>query len=219
VTKTPPSKTINLILFVFFCLVLWVPSSQAQVTVHVNGVVMDLREAVVPDVELVFTGTNIARRVVSNQAGSYDINLPVGVYSVTAREHLFRPFRRAAFRLNESPVTLNIVLEAVASDAPNAPIFYDQVSVPKVSDPALQLLVEFMKRRPSGKNMTTYLNASATFDLLTVQGRSIRLNKLTMELVATGNVVVDDGLRRVHTAAARVNFKDGVPRVVADPPR
>lgn len=192
----------------------FISASTGQPTGKVIGTVMDLNEAVIPRTQIVITGENIERRLTSNEEGSYEIDLPAGAYNVTAKANGFRPFQRAAFRVQpNSTLIINIVPLPLASDVANPPIYSDSFSLPNVPHPPIKLFLEYMKKR-NHKRFWEYSNVMASFDALMIQAGIVRLDKKTYQLVAEGNVVIDDGKKRVHVRNAKVNFKGGVPIII-----
>src|SRR3954469_6742463 len=97
-------------------------ASAGQPSGKVIGTVMDSNEAVIPGTQIVIKGENIVCHLTSNEEGRYEIDLPVGVYSITAKANLFRPFRRAAFYVQSNfTLVINIVPLPLASDVANPP--------------------------------------------------------------------------------------------------
>ena len=69
------------------------PAASQVATAHINGVVRDTSDAVIPQAELVLGNveTGVERRAVSNEAGNYVfLNLPPGPYTLQASKEGFR---------------------------------------------------------------------------------------------------------------------------------
>jgi|SRR5690242_19139653 len=95
------------------------PSNRVQ-TFHVHGTVRDAyKGAPLPGVKVTFRSEGIGRTVNTNQRGMYEVDLPVGVYSMTARpQDLKLPeYERPLFRVASSTsITLDISFDDEVQD-------------------------------------------------------------------------------------------------------
>jgi hypothetical protein len=88
-----------------------------QQNVHVQGTAMDFTGAVVPGTEVTFQGKQVTKIVTADGNGSFDADLPAGLYTMSAQNRQpqyrggFGSYRRPLFRLTPltSPV-VNVVL-------------------------------------------------------------------------------------------------------------
>jgi hypothetical protein len=104
------------------CLSIWGQTNQASNQFrkhHVRGTVRDPIGGVIPGTEVVFHSAEITKRILANNVGFYDAELPSGLYTMTAQAsaevnpsyRLFEKYRRPLFRVGSSdPVLLDITL-------------------------------------------------------------------------------------------------------------
>src|ERR1700690_1312438 len=74
---------------------------------HVQGTVTDPLGAVISEVEITFSGGQATRTVTTNPSGKFEVDLPVGSYTMKAELLGFRIYRRPLF-LVKLPVGLTI---------------------------------------------------------------------------------------------------------------
>lgn len=191
-----------------------VPSGP-RATGSVRGSVRNIDWAVIQGAALLVQGERNTRRTFTNDRGEYEIELPEGVYTITATSSGFLSGRRAAFLLRRgSDVTINLILWPAGATSHVAAVAtkreFESFSGPGAANPLLDLLVEFSSRRETG-NAVEYYAALATFDVLTIKADRIVLNKQFWLLLAEGNVDVDNGGHYSRPSRATVNFNRKVP--------
>jgi len=83
-------------------------------TVRVQGLIESTNDSVVPGTEVAFHGEQVSRTVVSDDKGFYHIDLPVGLYTMTAARHGYgslQKYSRPLFQIGLQPtLVLNITL-------------------------------------------------------------------------------------------------------------
>lgn len=81
---------------------------------------------------------------------------------------------------------------------------YESLSVPSRCG---SVVIEYGKRTVHNR-FIEYVQATASYDALTIYADRMHLTKRTLLLVADGDdVVVEDGKRRLHMKHAKINFK------------
>ena len=85
-------------------------------TVRVQGLIQSTNDSVVPGTEVVFHGEQVSRTVISDDKGFYQIDLPAGLYTMTAVRlgySSLQKYSRPLFRIGSQPTfLLNITLYA-----------------------------------------------------------------------------------------------------------
>lgn len=209
----------------------------AQSPGHVNGTISDSNGAVVTNVTVAFETNGQTRKVVTNREGYYEIELPIGLYHVTTHVPGFCAARRALFRVQPSSNTL---LNLTLTVCPLANILkmdksgryvgeehryidpFESESFPirTSSDARLNLLIRYGQHRRTngtveyhGAKVVNGVPSGVTisYDVLTIVADKVRLNKKTLLLQAEGNVIVEDGKRRMTFAHVEVYFKSKDP--------
>jgi hypothetical protein len=191
----------------------------------IKGTVTDPKGAVIPNAIVIIESRQTTQKVVANEEGAYEIELPAGLYRISSVVPAYYPFRRASFcvqplilmTINIAPVLriLTIGLE-VTSSGSRQPITtspspkYESFSPPHSSGAPLDLLVRFRKRRQHRDNIE-YSEAMASYNALTFYADKMRLDRKTLQLEADGNVVVEDGKQRWRVKRAELEFKAGEP--------
>lgn len=86
-------------------------SSTAQATGQVRGAVIDTNEARVSGATVTIEGEGTTRTVSTAEDGTYQIEMPTGIYRIRVNNRGFCPARRAAFRMQPSTsTTINFTL-------------------------------------------------------------------------------------------------------------
>ena len=182
----------------------------------VRGTVMDYNEAVILNTKIFIEGENIERSLVVNERGEYEIELPAGIYNITAEANLFRPFRRAVFRVQSNVTTMiNIVPVPMATHVASPPVYYNSFSIPRSPDPRIKLLIEHTKKRNRGR-FIEYENVTVSYDALTILAGKVRFNKKAkqLEFESEWRSVIDDGRKRIFSRNGLIRFIDGTPDIV-----
>jgi hypothetical protein len=74
-----------------------VKSPSASQSFHVRGTVTDPLGAVIQGVEVTFNSKQPTRSTTTNASGKYEIDLPLGRYTMKAERRGFRTYRRPLF--------------------------------------------------------------------------------------------------------------------------
>ena len=195
----------------------WKPAVQIP-TFHINGTARDYTGAAVDDVKVRVTFQNgkLSQTVPTTEAGFYETDLPLGVYTMTAEGPGFRRYRRPEFRVM-SP--LNITLDAtlhrsVGSNQeyypgparerndPTNTRYYDGdfFSVPSEDGVPLRLYISYVKRirtdysyAYTGHDDPPYDDpVFVAYNLFSLQANTVLYEMESRRLEARGNVVVED---------------------------
>jgi hypothetical protein len=89
------------------------PTTQLQ-TFHIRGTIRAFNDSAVPGAEVTFESQKISTTVSSDKSGYYEANLPVGLYSMTAKpvDRYLQRYRRPLFRVaSPTSLTFNITLD------------------------------------------------------------------------------------------------------------
>jgi len=198
-------------------------SPEVQSTGRVRGVVLDPHEARIIDATITVEGSRFVRVIKTNELGEYEIEVPSGVYRIRAEIPRYFPFQRAAFRVDGDAVRMiNIVptqrvlstgLEVTARGSRQdvttvSPPQNESFSLATRSGPLLEAVIQFQKRGTDG-DFIRYSGAMLTYDSLAIYADTIRLNKRTLELKASGKLVVEDGKQRIHGTSVEANLREG----------
>lgn len=85
-------------------------------TCHIHGTIRNFAGAAVSNVDVTFKRDTFTKTVFTGEGGSYDVDLPAGLYTMTASplERFLEGYRRPLFRVGSSPtLTLNVTLDPV----------------------------------------------------------------------------------------------------------
>ena len=90
---------------------------KAQPTGKLKGVVVDPGDAVVVYARIVIEGKNFKRKVKTNEAGEYEVALPIGQYEIFAEMDGFHSSKRRKLCVVENKIIeRNFTLEGVRQD-------------------------------------------------------------------------------------------------------
>jgi hypothetical protein len=204
------------------------PSPAIQIrTFHIKGTVRDSAGAAIREtkVAITFKSAKLSQTVSTNEAGFYETDLPLGVYTMTADALLFRAYRRPEFRV-VSPinVSLDITLPREARVVrdqccsrptvvapPSAITSYDGdfFSVPSEDGSPFRLYSSYVKRIRSdchydyvGDNEPPYDDpVFVAYNLFSLRANTASYDMGSRTLEARGNVVVEDETGK-HTAGS-----------------
>jgi hypothetical protein len=136
-------------------------------TFHIHGTIRNFAGAAVSNVDAVFKRDMFTKTVFTDEGGSYDVDLPAGLYTMTASplERFLEGYRRPLFRVGSSPtLTLNVTLEPAGTcdlaigpggTRPNAETVrracggWDSFSVPSADGAAFEVLIQFGSWQPT----------------------------------------------------------------------
>ena len=81
-------------------------------TFHIRGTVTDPIGAVVPNVKITFQSGQLTQTLVTNDAGRYEADLPIGNYTMAAQTKGFKTYHRPFFRVSApSNLTFDVRLQ------------------------------------------------------------------------------------------------------------
>jgi lipopolysaccharide export system protein LptA len=208
------------------------PSTRPQ-TFHVKGTITDPNGGVVYGVKVAFQSEGLTKAVLTNGAGVYETDLPLGDYTMTAQSQAFRPYRRPLFRLTEPAnlifdITLRVrgscdvlVFNSSGKVTPedwvaaqsNACLREDSFLASSGDGAPFQLFIAYGSRATSG-SVYSYAgektpNATAvfaTYNLFSLQADKIIYDDKNRMIEASGNVVVVNEPGTVQRADA-ITFK------------
>jgi hypothetical protein len=198
---------------------------------RVTGTVHDPNEAVIVGRNIIFRGEGIERIVKTNDEGVYEVELPAGIYQVFFEAQAgFLSYRRAPFRVEASKsIIINIALtmssvpghifyigppEKAPRFPPDKPLKYDSFLVANLSPVPLEMLVEFKNKRKRGAYLE-YRRATASYNSLLIYGDKLRFNKKHWLIEGEGNVILEDGKRRMKVNRVVAKIKDGMPEIIS----
>ncbi len=165
------------------------------------------------------TSPGFRKTTILDDRGTFRMELPPGLYSITTEIPRTYPLKRAAFRLNAGEtVTLDLVprlrilgIETEITDEgmrdsvhQAKPLQHEELDL----DPQgrMRAILEF-ERREARRKTVTYGEAVLTYDSVTVYADKIAYNSASKRLEATGDrVVVDSGGTRRITKRAKLRL-------------
>ncbi len=212
------------------------PATQVR-TFHVRGTIKDSSGPAVRDarVHVTFENEKLSVTVPTNEVGDYEVDLPLGVYTMSAvgsRGSLFRPYRRPEFRvISPIDITLNATLSRMpvigdgyccrnsvvnASDV----TYYDGdfFSIPSQEGVPFRLYVSYVKRVRSdnyyydytGDNEPPYEDSVfVAYNLFSLQANTVHYDMERRRLEASGNVVVEDESGQHRGYSMTFRFENG----------
>jgi hypothetical protein len=90
------------------------PSPTTELMGKLSGLILDPGEARVPAAKIIIEREGFRREVVSTNAGSYELDLPIANYTVTVIRDGFYPSRKSGVSIrSDSVTTLNVTLKGI----------------------------------------------------------------------------------------------------------
>lgn len=171
----------------------------------------------VHNVKVLVESATAKHEAVTDTNGDYEIELPAGVYTITATIPEYYPYRRAPFRVRPGTVTtINLDLLLIGIDRVHGGgkgIHYEKLPLPHAADNPLDVLVVYEDRKES-ERYVEYEGIKLYFDALAVHAVNFQLDKKDFTFKATGNVHVDDGHQSdVYVRQADISFLGGSPQI------
>src|SRR5271154_1921892 len=186
-------------------------------TFQVRGTIRAFNDSAVRGADVTFESQKISLTVSSDESGFYEANLPVGLYTMTAKpvERYLQRYRRPLFRV-ASPTTLtfNIALDPAgpfcdskkpvlgqpppADDGVRICGGADSFPVPSQDEVPFDLFIQYETRRPTNQgyiyNTEAQLPGSPSpvfvaYNLFTIQAAHVLYDLQGRTLKATGDVV------------------------------
>lgn len=215
------------------------PTTTTQVqTFHVKGTITDPLGAVIPRVKVMFENEQLNKTMATNDVGVYEVDLPLGVYAMTALSRGFRPYRRPQFRVTSpTSLTLDVILpirrivdrvEVGSWEDPATPewecagkdpsYYGDEVfpASPKDGVP-FQLYIRYAGRTPTGSTCI-YTGEKRPYDdpvfvaynLFSLQADRVIYNLKLRTIEASGNVVaVNESGAKQHGDKMTLRIENG----------
>lgn len=183
---------------------------------HVHGTIRISQDFPDPGAKVTFVSQNFTRTVSANKNGFYQVDLPVGLYTMTVvpSEQYFQEYRRPLFRaMSPIDLDLDVMLDPQVScdvgTRPGAPAptqddflnicgGVDLFSVPSADTTPFQLSIRYRNRHPadtgyvynSGK-VVSGTPVLVAYNLFTLKADHVLYNIEGRTLTATGNVAVE----------------------------
>jgi hypothetical protein len=214
------------------------PATQVR-TFHVRGTIKDSTGGAVRDtkVNVTFQNDKLSVTVPTNESGIYEVDLPFGVYTMSANGSygaLFRPYRRPEFRvMSPINITLNATLahtsRLIARYGPSPVVTASDIthydgdffSIPSEDGEPFRLYISYVKRVRSdyyydytGDNEPPYEDfVFAAYNLFSLQANTVHYDMESRRLEAHGNVVVEDesGQHRAYSMTFRFENGKAIP--------
>ena len=203
---------------------------------HLTGVVVDSSEARIGKAKVTIEGPNEKRTVITDDDGTYKVELGPGLHRIRVSAQGFCPVARAAFEVVPSTdVILNFVMVDCALeyalilendrftndvDRFKMPFKEESFFLGSQSSPPLNLFVQFGERLES-KGVIQYkgfklsgdrqVGVTLTYNLLTLHADSVCVDKIAFKIEAAGSVIVENGRRITRGNQVSVKFEGGQP--------
>jgi hypothetical protein len=204
---------------------------------RVHGIIRFWNNSPAAGAEVTFEGEGTSKSVRTDSEGHYETSLPMGTFTMTARQPLGRAltfvYRRPPFRVvSAADVSMNATFpsysscdlvstdghEITAEDGRNFCEGTDLYSIPSKEQYSFQLSIQYGTRHPNEQKIEYYgrkLGTGTTrvlvaYDCFTVQADHVEYDEQKRILEASGNVVVDgpDGTTQ-NTQAIRFALTNG----------
>lgn len=204
---------------------------------YLTGVVLDTNNSAVAGATVTVERGEAKYLITTGQDGSFNIQLPVGIYRIRAENPGFCLSRRAAFRLRPSitttinlrlivcPLVHSLILEGRKAKGETSryqsPFKEEEFSVTSSGEP-LTLLVQYGARIVRGHDIQykgfrltdgRWFGAIVTHDIFTIYADKVRFNAKSLLIEAEGNVIFENGTERAKTQRVDVDLKSPEPRV------
>jgi len=121
----PKLSSIGLVLFTWLVLDVQVISQQPKTEAmgRMSGLILDRGNACVPRAKIVVEGEGFQSEVISEDDGRYEIELPVGSYTITVTRVRFYRSRNADVKIrSNSLTTLNVVMKEIVFEENLVPL-------------------------------------------------------------------------------------------------
>jgi hypothetical protein len=214
-------------------------SSASIPTFHIEGTIDSITNGQAPHVEVYFAGEHTKQTVVVDDKGHYQIDLPVGVYTMTAvfppvgaqHDSQLTKYVRSFQVTSPTDVKLNGVLYgqyscdgAFSSETEDSREAYkdacggnDAFIPPSKNGVPLRLEIHYVTRkRWNGfvyeSNSIIRRPVLVTYNLFALQADKVVYDPTNGTLRASGQVLIDDQSGETHTQSASFMFKDGKAR-------
>lgn len=211
------------------------PATPPQ-TFHIKGTITDPLEAVVPRAKVTFQGEQLSKTATTNEVGVYEVDLPIGDYTMTAQMAGFRPYRRPLFRVR-APADLildvrlqlgrcgDLVITNSSGRPPTDAEIYAATESCRHEDlfllsphrDQLQLSIQY-ETRVKTANVFSYSGASRedpvslAYNLFSLRADRVVYDAREETLEAQGDVVMEDESGKHRADAIALRLEDGRPK-------
>jgi hypothetical protein len=203
-------------------------------TFHIQGIIDGPFTAALQHVEVHFVGNNLDQTVTADDKGFYQVDLPVGTYTMTAAvpplaNHVSLLTKYIRFFHVASPITITVngYLDGIyACDGvwggKNAEEDYkdacggeDSFPFPSNDGVPLRLDISYV-RRERGEKLVSYTSTTiikrpvlVAYNLFALQADSVDYSPSNKTIGAYGNVVIEDQSGRSSAKSAAFKFENG----------
>jgi hypothetical protein len=211
-------------------------SSASIATFHVEGIIEPIWNGPHSHVEVSFVGEHVGRTVVVDEKGYYQIDLPVGAYTMTAvlpplgaqRDSVLTKYVRSFQVTSPGPIKLNGVLYGIYScdgvfnaDTEEGRDVYkdtcggeDAFLPPSKDHVPLRLLIRYVTRtRSKGFVYASYAAIPrpvlVTYNLFALQADTVVYDPTNGTLSASGHVLIDDQSGQAQAQSATFKIENG----------
>lgn len=206
-------------------------SSASIPTFHVEGTIDRMTNGPAPHVEVSFAGEYTKQTVVVDDKGHYQIDLPVGVYTMTAvfpGVDALSKYVRSFQVTSPAEIKLNGVLYgqyscdgAFSSETEDSREAYkdacggdDEFIPPSKNGLPLRLEIHYVTRKRTNgfvyeSNSVVRRPVLVTYNLFALQADTVVYDPTNGTLRASGQVLIDDQSGETHAQSASFKFEDG----------
>ena len=205
--------------------ILFVPAwVHAQETCRVTGTLLERGrdgDALMPGFDVTFASDTVRIVVNTGPAGEYQVDLPIGKYSVSSNPRGFYPVQRAPFEVKpKTTIMINLTVMfhpiTIYNLGPQQLDFIESPEDPLKTEvfPTTSAMIRFARRTETARSAEyrggTFRSGKERFDVvpvLTYDALSISANRFvvekgSMKVRAVGSVVIEDGkVRRLGREA------------------
>jgi hypothetical protein len=216
-----------IILFVFALTSSSQSSSDNQLNGHIYVTVKDVQDAFVASATVQAKSWDQTFTTQTNEDGIYKLNLPVGIYQIVVSSQGFCASTRAQFKVEQdSTINFDFMLNVCPSHG-SPPFKTESFAIPYSKDNSLKLFVQYGKQEVQGEMITFEgfphkiadhikdipVGVIVSYNLLTIRANKIEMDRQTVRLKASGDVVFANGRKQVNANIVEVIFREGVPEI------
>jgi len=221
----PEFTSISMLVALLACASLFGQSAARKIppdTFHIHGTICRARErSAVPKVTVTFEGEKVSKTVYTDDRGVYKADLPVGLYSMTARspDRALGLYQRPLFQVaSPTSLVLDIALETYTRSSCDLGVLPSSTHIPDTNDEKdacggqdflplpsddgvpFQLLVEYESRKRTNRGYAYSARpllprpadpVFVAYNLFTLRADQVLYDVDSRKLEATGNVVLE----------------------------
>ena len=99
------------------------PQARSEAIGKISGLILDRGDARVPKAKVVIERKGFHREMISEDDGRYELELPIGSYTVTVTREGFHPSRNTDVRIRSTSLTtINVVMKEIVIDEDLVPL-------------------------------------------------------------------------------------------------